>query len=196
MSVFRVDVYSHEYVDSATGEVLPSLTSFLKAGGLVDDRWFKEHHSERGRVVHTLTADYDLGAIEDPASVVSDGKGYLMGHVKAMGLLQPTWEHIEVPFVNWEYRFGGRPDRVGHIDGGWAVLDVKSGVKTPAAQVQTALQCILTAPDLKVPPRSMLRFVLYLKADGKFKLDRNTDERDFDTAYRLLRTCYDAARAA
>lgn len=196
MPPFRFDAYAHEYLDPATNEVLPHITGLLKAGGLVDDRWFKDIHSERGRVVHTLTADYDLGAITDPASVVSEGKPYLMGHVSAMRILRPTWEHIEVPFVNWEHRFGGRPDRVGKIDGGWAVLDVKSGVKTPAAQVQTALQCILVAPDLKVPPRSMLRFVLYLAKTGKFKLDRNTDPRDFDTAYRLLKHHYNDARAA
>lgn len=196
MPPFRFDAYAHEYLDPATNDVLPHISGFLKAGGLVDDRWFKEAHSMRGRIVHTLTADYDLGAISDVASVVSECKGYLQAHVKAMSILRPTWEHIEVPFVNWRHRFGGRPDRVGKIDGGWAVLDIKSGVKTPAAQVQTALQCILVADDLVVPPQSMLRFVLYVKKDGRFKLDRNTDPADFDIAYRLLRTQYDVARAA
>lgn len=196
MPAFRFNAYQHEYIDAATNEVLPHITGLLKADGLVDDRWFKKEHSERGRVVHTLTADYDLGAITDIASVVSEGKGYLAGHVKAMAILRPEWLHVEVPFVHWGHRFGGRPDRVGRVDGGWAVLDVKSGVKTPAAPVQTALQAILMEPELKVPARSILRFVLYLSKDGKFKLLRHTDPRDFDRAYRILKERYNEARAA
>lgn len=196
MPAFRFDAYQHEYIDAVNNEVLPHITGLLKADGLVDDRWFKEEHSERGRVVHTLTADYDLGAITDIASVVSEGKGYLAGHVKAMAILRPRFVHIEVPFVNWRYRFGGRPDRVLQVDGGWGVLDVKSGTKTPAAQVQTALQSILMEDELKVPARSILRWALYLSKDGKFKLLPHTDPRDFDRAYRILKERYNEARAA
>jgi hypothetical protein len=196
---FRFDASAHEYVANDTGEVLPHITGYLKAGQLVDDRWFTEAHSERGRCVHTLTADYDLGAIEDPAESTSRHKGYLLAYAAAKRLLRPEWDHVEVPFVNWDYRFGGRPDRLGLIAGGLALADIKSGVEQKAmapvtgnrvvavAAVQMALQAILVAPTLALPAESIFRYGIYVKSTGKFKVVPYTDARDFDVARRLLR---------
>lgn len=196
---FRFDASAHEYVANDTGEVLPHITGFLKAGQLVDDRWFTEAHSERGRCVHTLTADYDLGAIEDPAESTSRHKGYLLAYAAAKRLLRPDWDYVEVPFVNWEARFGGRPDRLGRVAGGVSLGDIKSGVEVKAkapvtgwrvvsvAAVQLALQAILVAPTLKLPAESIFRYGIYVKSNGKFKVVPYTDARDFDVAYRLLR---------
>lgn len=187
MPTFSFDANAHQYIANDTGEVLPHITGLLSSAGYIDDRWYKEEHSARGQAVHSLCAAYDLGAIEDLASVTSSVKGYLAAHVAAMAAIRPTWEHVEVPFVNWTHRFGGRPDRVGIIDGGLAVLDVKSGQPTKAAPVQTALQAIIIAPSYRVPAESILRFGLYVKKTGRFKLVPHTDPRDFENAYAAIR---------
>lgn len=197
---FRFDASAHQYVALDTGEVLPHITGFMRAGGLIDDRWFTAEHSNRGKHVHTLTADYDHGAIENPAESTSMYKGYLLGYVAAKKKLMPEWEHIETAFVHWGFRFGGRPDRVGRVIGGLGVGDVKSGIEQKAAApvtggrvvaitgVQTALQSILISPSFdNVPPESIFRFGIYVKSNGKHKVVPYDDPRDFDIARRLLR---------
>ncbi|MHB1260310.1 MAG: hypothetical protein ACYC2H_01200 [Thermoplasmatota archaeon] len=196
---FRFDAHAHEYIANDTGEVLPHITAFLRAGCLVDDRWFKDEHRERGKHVHALTADYDLGAIEDPKESTSLYKGYLLAYAKAKAGLRPTWDAIEEPRVHWGYRIAGCPDRVGVVMGGVALGDIKSGVEVKAratvtggrivsvAAIQMAIQAIIVAPERHVPPESILRFGIYGKSNGKSRVVPYTDQRDFDVAYRLIK---------
>lgn len=183
---FAFDTSRHEYVDLDAGEVLPHITGMLEQAGLIDDRWYTEESCERGHVVHRLTADYDLGAIEDVTSVVSSFKPYLEAHVKAMTILRPKWAHVEEPLVSSRYRFGGRPDRAGLVYEAHSVLEVKSGGPERAHAIQLALQAILVGEELKLPPESINRYALYLKPSGKFKLEQLVDPADFDEARRII----------
>lgn len=185
---FRFDPFNHEYIDVETGELIPHITGMLEATGLIDDRWYSEESSDRGTAVHRLTHDYDLGAL-DVASCVSEHRGYLLGHVAAMQVIPHAWDDVEVPRVHPQLRFGGRPDRNGVIYQAKGVLEVKSGGPEKSHAIQTAMQAILVAPIYGLPPEMLLRFALYLKPNGKFKLEEHKRKADFDEARRIIRRC-------
>lgn len=191
---FRFDARAHDYIALDTGEMLPHITGMLDATGHVDDLWMTEESSERGTCVHALTASYDLGAL-DVDSLVSVHRGYLLAHVKAMKVLRPEILKVEVPLVHPVYRFGGRPDRIVRLFGLRGTLEIKTAVPSKSHRFQTALQAILDAAEVGVRPEDLGRWVLYLKADGKYQLvDHNKDlfdkGRDFNEARKIIReTC-------
>lgn len=185
---FRFDAGPHVYRSLDTGRQIPNITSMLERTGWIDDTWFTEESSDRGSCVHQLTADYDLGAL-DPVRCVSPFRGYLLAHVKAMQALEHTWESIEEPAVHPAYPFGGRPDRIGRFVGLKTVLEIKSGAKTRAHQIQTALQAILVSWDGGLPGEHYQRLAEYLRPDGKFSLELHKDRRDFTEARRVLKVC-------
>lgn len=186
---FRFDALNHEYIDLETGLVLPHTTGMLERTGWIDDTWYQTEHSERGRIVHSLTADYDLGAIENPRSVESPFKGYLLAHVTAMGIMRPTILGVEEPVVHPRYRYGTRPDRKVIYNAAKAILEIKSGLKHKAHPIQTALQAIALEEEFELEAHGILRLCLYIKANGKFKLEPHDDRRDIDEALRIIRRC-------
>lgn len=185
---FRFDPIGHIYFDLEVGDVVPSITQMLQTVGLIDDRWFSEEGCERGTAVHELTAEYDLGVLA-VAQCDSPYRGYLLGHVEAMRIVKPEWTKIEIPCVHPIYRYGGRTDRAGRMYKLRAVCEVKTGAEDRAHQIQTALQAILEAADLNLPPESVARFCLYLKGNGKFKLVEHHRRADFYEAHRIIRRC-------
>lgn len=185
---FRFDARAHAYTSLDTGEQLPSITQMLETCGLSDPTWYTDASRARGVAVHKLTADFDLGAL-DVATCTSRYRGWLLGHVQAMTILQPAILQVEQPSVHPLYRFGGRPDRVWNYDGAVCVGEIKSGPPEPSHAIQTALQAILIAPAYRLPPPSIGRFGLYLKESGKFKVEQFNRRADFDEALRVIRRC-------
>ncbi len=184
---FRFDAANHEYIDLDTGRVLPHITGMLEAAGWVDDTWFTEESSQRGQMVHRITADYDLGALH-VESCDSGYRGYLLGHIKACGILRPAIESVEEPLVHPTERWGGRPDRVVRLAGVLGVLEIKSGQPAKSNQIQTALQAVLVAAaGADIPAELFGRWCLYLTARGQFKLEQHKERRDFDEARRITR---------
>jgi hypothetical protein len=143
----------------------------------------------RGTIVHDLACQYDLGAIADPAAVECIHKGYFLAYVHAMRTIKPKWTLIEQALVSPDYRWGGRPDRAGRVYGAWAVLDIKTGVRSKATPIQLALQAMLAGPELHLPPEAILRYELDVKANGKMKLFEHPDRRDFDKAAEVIQEC-------
>lgn len=189
---FRFDQAKHLYIDIGTGAILPHITGMLKHAGLVDDTWFTEESSLRGQAVHKLTADYDLGSIEDVPSVVGRYKPYLEAHAKAMSILQAEVLTVEEPLVHPGPRpWGGRPDRsIRLASRRLGVLEVKTTIGPHRShEIQTALQAILVAacspPGL--PPEEYVRLALYLKPTGKFKVLEHTRAHDFTEARKIIR---------
>jgi hypothetical protein len=180
---FRFDRERHEYTDLSTGEIRPNISIMLERAGIADSTWMTVESRVRGRVVHKLTADHDLGVATYPGPY----SGYLAGYVTAVGIMRPEWLTIEVPRLHRMYRYGGTPDRSMVYEGLTAMLEIKTGEAEKAHGIQTALQAILEAEHLLLSAESIARFCLYLKADGKFKLEEHTRRRDFDTAYRIIR---------
>ncbi len=185
-ALFRFDRERHEYLDPASGEIYPHISGMLEASGVVDDLWFTDDGSERGTIVHKLTADYDLGAIEQPESVVSIHKGYLLAHVAAVRTSAVQVLAVEEPRVHPVHLYGGRPDREVIAFGLKGVWEIKSGGASKAHPIQTALQAILVAPSIGLPPEHVARFCCYIQRNGRFKLEQHTERRDLDEAYRLI----------
>jgi len=187
-AVFRFDAVNHEYIDPSSGGVFPHITGMLQQTGWIDDTWYTEESSARGRAVHRLTADFDLGAI-DVATCVSRYRPYLLGHVKVHGMLSPTWYSIEEPLVHPKLHFGGRPDRIGLVTNLVAVFEIKTGPFTKAHPIQTALQAILAELTTRVPAESIARFGEYLKPSGRGTVERFDKRADFDEARRIIKRC-------
>jgi hypothetical protein len=190
-TLFRFDAANHEYINPSTGLVYPHITGMLEATGWIDDTWFTEEHSARGTAVHRLTADFDLGAL-DVASCVSRYRGYLLAHVAAMGILKAQGLEVlsvEEPIVHPTLGFGGRPDRVIRLARAIGLLEGKSGGPDKSHQIQTALQAILIGPEYRLPPESILRYCLYWKDSGKFKLELHKDRHDFVEARKVIKSC-------
>jgi hypothetical protein len=189
VSHFRFDVAAHSYTELGTGYVFPHVTGMLTRTGWIDDEWFTEESSERGTIVHTLTADYDLGAIENPSSVTSEHKGYLLAHVACMALLGVEVLAVEEPIVCPVHRFGNRPDRVVSDQGLVGPLEIKSGDEAKSHPIQTALQAIALEHKLQVPAELQQRLCVYLKPNGRFKVREHKDPADFTRAREIIRAC-------
>lgn len=185
---FRFDATQHEYIDIASGQVLPHITGMLKDTNWIDDRWFTEESSARGQAVHRLTSDYDFGAL-DVESCVSTWRPWLLTYIKAIEILRPRILSVEVPRVHWGWRFGGRPDRVAQIDGAVSIIEIKTGDELESHPIQTALQAILVAPDYHLPPFSIRRYCVYVRDNGRFKLQPNDDRSDLDKARKVILEC-------
>lgn len=183
---FRFDHDAHVY--SVGGRVIPNVTSMLQKTGWVDPTYYTDDVRERGRAVHQLTAEYDLGAL-DVSRLVSKYRGYVLAHVAAMQALKPTWIAIEEPEVHPTYLFGTRPDRVGKLYRVLSIVDEKSGYKDKAHPIQTALQAVCISWRYKLAPEAMPRYGLYVKASGRFQLVPHPKRSDIDEAYRIIKAC-------
>ncbi len=184
---FRFDHDEHIYY--VNGRPVPNVTSMLKTVGKVNADHYTEAARERGRAVHSLTADVDLKAV-DPTKLVSKYRGYVLAHVAAMAALKPVHLAIEEPIVHPQFRFGTRPDRVAKVFGVLSVLDEKTGGKEKWHAIQTALQAIGIGWKYGVMPEAIQRFTLYLDDNGRFKNELHPKRRDFDEAYDVIRqTC-------
>jgi hypothetical protein len=173
-----------------TGETLPHITQMLEATGHVDSTWFTAEARDRGTAVHRLCADLDHEALEPSDLDEKDPyRNYLLAYAQALQIIRPTILDIEVPAVHVVHRYGGRPDRRAIVYGLQAVLEIKSGDPEKAHPIQCALQAILVAPELQLPPEVIGRFALYLKPTGKWKLEYFTRRRDFDVARQVIREC-------
>lgn len=184
--VFRFDAERHEYFYNDAR--IPSVTQLLDLGGLVNGKeYFTEESRRRGRAVHALAMDFDLGVLDLPR-LESPYRGYVLGYVEACRKLLPKWEQIEVADVHPEFRFGGRIDRVGVVLERQTIAELKTAAKAKHHAIQTALQAILksaTAPCL--PAERWQRLTVYLKHSGKFVVEAHEDPRDFHEAMRLIK---------
>ena len=179
---FRFDKATHAYF---IGEKrVWSITQLLDLGGHTDDRWFTEEDAERGTIVHQLCADFDFGAIDETYEGIH--AGYLQAYIAISKVVSFKWRHVETGAAHAEHRFAGTPDRVGEVLGALAVADLKSGSVAPWQGIQTALQAILVASELHLPPDRIRRYVIRLRPNGRYTLIEHKDHREFHEAYRLI----------
>lgn len=178
----------HEYY-AADGERLKHATGMLEEAGKTDSTWMTEEGRVRGSAVHEMTMHYDLGAVE-PDDIKSPYKGYLLAYVRACEILRPMWQDIETPVRHRFYRCACTPDRRGLIDGLLTTVEIKSGQPCEADKIQTALQSMMLASQGGLPAEHHRRMVIYVRADGRFKVDDLVDKRDFVNAQKVIEeTC-------
>ena len=183
---FRFDAIDHRYF--LDGLEVPHIHRMLEQTGWMDDTWMTEESSARGREVHRLTAQHDLGAL-DLATVAQEHKGYVLAYVKALTVGRVGVASVEEACVHPTLKFGGRPDRTVKIQGLRGVLEIKTGQPMKGHPIQLALQAFLVADHAQLPPEALARFCVYLTPTGKFRLVEFTDRRDLDEAYRVIQRC-------
>lgn len=184
---FRFESVGHEYFDEHGP--IPSVTQLLERAGLVDTTFYTEASRERGSQVHALTSAFDLGSLDtdDPNM---PHRGYLLAYMAAMDQLKPNWTDIEVAHLHPGYRFAGRIDRTGLCLGQQTVCEIKSGAPHASHRIQLALYALLAAhaSNLK-SPHAWQRVCLYLRPNGRFKVEIHRDRRDFDKALEVIQEC-------
>lgn len=170
------DEESHTYTDADTGECLPSVTQLLERAGWRCSAFYTPEGAERGRLVHRLTARYDLKILSEEQVRAQTGylRPWLLAHIAAMRQVMPEWQAVEVPTASARYRIAGTPDRVGLAWGAMAVWEVKTGAKDKKADdVQTALQALLEEERLCLKAEFMKRYVEYITPKGKFSIEES-----------------------
>lgn len=163
------DAATHRY--SFAGAPLVSVTQAIRGAGLMGDTSFwTDEARDRGTAVHTMVEFFDQGDLDetalDPALVpyLDAYKWFVHDH-------EPTWSHIEARRANLTLRYAGTVDRAGRLvtTPHAVVLDVKSGQAAPWHRVQLAAYKRLVAEELETP--IVIRYALYLAADGTYRLD-------------------------
>lgn len=184
------DAATHTY--ELGGEVLPSVTQILKDVGLIDTSgpWFTEWHRERGTHVHRALELHDRGEL-DEASLDPALRPYLDAWRACLDVLKPETVHIEKPLASHAYGFAGMIDRVWRMDDGrGCIVDIKQWNAERWHGFQTAAYQALYNVQIDTPLQSFGRMAVHLNADGKWRVERHTNVRDwdvFDAALRIYR---------
>ena len=159
--------FSHEgHTYKVDGRVIPSVSQILEDVGLVDTRWFKPEHANRGTIVHELLELIDKGLM-DPQDVEEDFKGYVDAYLLFKEECKVEILEIEKIVTHKDFQYAGRVDRVCEIDGVPAVLDIKTGSKCRWHPVQLAAYRY-TIPVLDTRPM----YAIHLSNVGKYKLEK------------------------
>lgn len=170
------DEATHTY--TFNGRIVPHITGILKACGWIDDRWFKEEHCYRGRVVHRgcwYLAEGDLDRVAFEAKWPE-----FICYIKAFEKFladtgfRPDW--CERPLYSRVYQFAGTPDLKGPYQSRPAVIDIKTGEPGLAARMQTAAQALLVEENEGL--KNVARWALQLLNHGTYKMHPYLDDSD------------------
>lgn len=151
---------------------LPSVTTVLKAAGLVDDRFYTEEARTRGSYVHLACQLLDEGDL-DRATLDPIVAPYVAAYEQFLAVARPQWTHIEHRVCDAVYGYAGTLDRAGTLNGELMLVDIKSGSVPPFVGPQTAAyrRCLSE-------PYRYRRAALHLRDDGSFSLEPLADRQD------------------
>lgn len=174
------DAAAHRYT-LADGTELPSVTTILKAQGLIEDRWFTDAARLRGDYVHLACRMLDDDEL-DEATLDPAIAPYVQAYRAFVALTQPDWTYIEHRVCDPLLGYAGTLDRAGVVQGQRLLLDLKSGGLYPSVGPQTAAyrRCL---PE----PHTWSRAALQLREDGTYVLHPLTDRTDESTFLAALR---------
>jgi hypothetical protein len=179
--VVEFNEQDHSY--TVEGVRYPSVTQILAALGFYGDavKYFTEQSRDRGSFVHRII-QYHLAGELDEETIDPALRGYFdawLGFERDTGFTAHT---IEQPMFCSVNLFAGTPDLIGELRRD-SIIDIKTGDPGPAAALQTAAYEILYG-------KSVSRFSLQLKQDGKYKLtayQEYTDRKIFLAALSVYR---------
>jgi hypothetical protein len=183
--IIDFDEESHTY--TVDGVKFPSVTTILKAEGLIDSRWFNPRATERGKRVHQALEAIDHGI---PQSLYqgSQIEGYLDAWENFKASREPEFTGIEKRVAHKGYQVAGTIDRLGTIEGREVIIDIKTGEPQPWHAIQLAAYLILIdkAPRFIGDALPALRYGVYIKPDGSYKFKAYDDQEDFNLARALF----------
>lgn len=181
---FRYDDDTHTYWMG--DQLRPNVTGLLKLAGWVDDSHYTEEGRRRGKAVHRMTADYDLGGL-DVDRLVSPYRPYVLAHVALVKRIKPKFLLIEEPVMHPIHGFGCTCDRVAKLYGAIGTVDQKTGAPERWHGIQTALQVVCVSWKFGIAPAAMQRYSEYLRLSGYGKLEKHPKRADLDEAYRIIK---------
>lgn len=159
------------------GVRLPSVTECLALAGLVDFRGVPvrllEEAARRGTLAHAAIAARNRG--EAVGALPPDVEPYFGAYEKFCADTDFAPTLIEHPVLHLRYRYAGRLDAVGSLQGKLAVVDWKCTATVPA---WTALQLAGYHLALGEEHRETRRYALGLHADGSYTLHRYSNPSD------------------
>jgi len=174
---------------------VPGTGAIMRAGGVLDDRWFTLSGRSRGSVVHELTYMLDLELLE-LEDVNTQLRGWVIAYAAFRRKHAPAYSMLETPVFNRVLGFATVLDRAGTML--WEghnvpfVLNIKTGQHKKADYVQSAGEVLAWTNTRDFGTK---RYTLYLKKTGAFKLEEHPWEGDFDEFERCLQewrdTCHD-----
>jgi hypothetical protein len=168
-----------EHVYRLDNQVVPSVTQVLDVVPL-------DFHcspaklaeaKERGQYVHSATAYYDEGTLDD-ASVIPEIRPYLNAWIRFRAETGFAPVVIERIGCNRKHRYAGTCDCVGTVGKRVWLLDKKSGVPALRSCLQTAAYAELD--EIKAEYPKVERYCVQLSDDGKYKMsDQYKSPHDF-----------------
>jgi len=168
--VITFDPATHSY--KVQGVRFPSVTEIIADMGLYGDTsYFTDYCRERGHFVHRII-EWHLAGELDEDTIDPALQGYFDAWLRFEKEAQYVGDACEKAMADMTHRFAGTIDLIGHLNGHYTVVDVKTGGPSPAHALQTAGYSIL----LKHP--GVRRFSLHLKGDGNYKLIAHKDRQD------------------
>lgn len=160
----------HEY--RANGLIVPSVTQIIAAAGLYGDTsHFTDYSRDRGTFVHQIV-EWHLSGELDETTVDPFLAPYFEAWKKFEQESSYVSDSCEKRLASSTYRFAGTIDHIGHLNGHFCIIDVKSGAPTPATGIQ------LAGYEMLLSARGARRFALHLKDDGNYKLIEYKDRND------------------
>lgn len=163
----------HEY--RWHGEIVPSVTQVLKEAGLIDDSFFTEDGKNRGIAFHEAL-HYEIHNDLDMNSVHEIIQPFIQAWLKFRSdtSFSPLIEHCEKPRLNSLFKYAGKPDVVGFMNGSLILLDAKTGT-SKTADLQTAAYEQLD----ELRELGLRRFSLQLTKQATYKLTEHKNPNDF-----------------
>jgi len=141
---------------------LPRVTEILANAGLIDTRWFKPEHAERGTLVHAA-CQYDDWGETDQVPLAPELAGYLEAWRRFQRENAWECEAIEQPVSTAEYT--GTLDRAGRLGPWRAILDIKTGAVGSWVRYQ-----LVAYANAYQPGVMFRRVAVRLSADGHYQI--------------------------
>lgn len=167
----KTQLYRHN------GIIVPRVTGMLEEFGLSEDYTKDPWYRERGKAVHEACGLWATGDLWHAGT-----SKYIMGYVQSLDAFCAKYgfkiEHSELPLYSSIWRFAGRLDLKGKLDGRNTILDLKTGVIPPSADLQTAAYSILYRENFK--ENIERRLVLRLNPDGSLPRHEEYTNHDHD----------------
>lgn len=164
------DAETHEY--RMGGVKIPSVTQIIAGAGLYGNTdYFTEYSRDRGSFVHQVI-EWHLSKELDESTIDPVLTPYFEAWLRFEKESSYVSDSCETRIASPTYRYAGTIDHIGHLNGHFCIIDVKSGAPTPATGIQLAgYENLLKVKGAK-------RFALHLKDDGNYKLIEYKDRND------------------
>lgn len=155
------------------GARYPSVTQVIADMGLYGNAadYFTEWSRERGSFVHRIIQWHLSGELDESTidPVLAPYFDAWRRFEQEAGYVSDACEKV---MASDFYKFAGTVDHIGHLNGYYCIIDVKTGALSPATAIQMGgYEILMKSPGIR-------RFGLRLMDTGKYSLKEYKDRQD------------------